>query len=407
MRILTVSGLYAPYILGGAEASAVNLDGWLAHQGHEIHVLASALSATEECLGKPENGITMWRRYFPRPYPVYEFPQAPGWKKPQWHLQDMFDPRNRRPVSEVLDAVMPDVALVHLIQGLGFNTLRELARRGIPVVIYLHDLGLACVKMSMFKDGKNCTRQCVTCKITSRYKRDVLDDFERIGFCSPSRANLEHLQRHFPLEPRPCAVIPNANKYPEPSVARVPSERIRLLYVGRLNPQKGVDLILEVLDELSAHFDFSLRVVGGGQSEAQLRSRYEGRSWCSFTGHTPQETVSNEMLNADALLLPSIWLENSPGVAIQALGLGLPVIGSDRGGIPEIVTSDENGLLLPPGDKSAWSAALRRLFEAPAALDRWRSHAARDAERFEQDALGNRHLAFIEQVAHGQRSAHG
>jgi glycosyltransferase involved in cell wall biosynthesis len=98
------------------------------------------------------------------------------------------------------------------------------------------------------------------------------------------------------------------------------------------------------------------------------------------------------------LCVPSIWFENSPGVLIQALGLGLPVLGSNIGGIPELVEHGQNGLVLPPGDVEAWRSALEDLLQAPERLSDWRNHALAHASRFEQDYLGKLTLEFIETV---------
>src|SRR2546430_14190684 len=66
------------------------------------------------------------------------------------------------------------------------------------------------------------------------------------------------------------------------------------------------------------------------------------RAWCRFHGHVAQQQVSNFMQGSDVLCVPSLWQENSPGVVIHALSQGLPVIGSDKGGIPELVRSEEH-----------------------------------------------------------------
>jgi glycosyltransferase involved in cell wall biosynthesis len=113
------------------------------------------------------------------------------------------------------------------------------------------------------------------------------------------------------------------------------------------------------------------------------------------------------MVDSDLLCVPSIWFENSPGVVIQALGLGLPVLGSDTGGIPELVEADRNGALVPPGDMAAWQAALERILSDPSRLDRWRAYALQNTYRFDQDYLGNETMKFIQQVCGETRQTRG
>ena len=101
------------------------------------------------------------------------------------------------------------------------------------------------------------------------------------------------------------------------------------------------------------------------------------------------------MVNSDVLCVPSIWAENSPGVVIHALGLGLPVIGSDKGGIPELVEHNKNGMLVPPNDVTAWQNALESIFINPSMLVDWRIYAVQNTHQFDQDYLGNKILDFV------------
>jgi len=85
------------------------------------------------------------------------------------------------------------------------------------------------------------------------------------------------------------------------------------------------------LEPLVPDYDFTLKMVGTGPEAETLRERYAGQGWISFTGHVPADQVPEIMADSDLLFVPSIWLENSPGVVIQALGLSLPVMGCEPG----------------------------------------------------------------------------
>jgi glycosyltransferase involved in cell wall biosynthesis len=230
-----------------------------------------------------------------------------------------------------------------------------------------------------------------------RYLRSM----ERLGFISPSTANLEKLQSFQPVDEYPCFRVLNANEYPRPAAARQPADRLRLLYVGRLHSSKGVGVAIEALDGLDPSLGFSLDILGSGPDEAQLRAQYGDRPWLRFGGHVSLQEVADRMENSDALLVPSIWNENSPGVVIQALSQGLPVIGSAKGGIPELVVHNRNGLLIAPGDVAAWRAALAGVIADPALLEPLRRHALASADRFAKPALSHEALAVFEAIAAG------
>lgn len=399
MRILVISALYPPFVQGGAEICAYNLATWFARNGHEVGVLTTAPKKEDEVSDQlSDDGVRLWRVSTPRAYTVFEAVGAPGWKKPFWHAQDILDPRNEKIIADVVDAFRPDFVNVHYLQGLGYNGLKVLGARDLPTAYTLHDIGLACVKMSMFSGGRECEGLCTTCALSAKVKRSYIESVPRIGFISPSRANLDRLSSLQPIEPYPRAHILNATRYPKPTVEREPSDKLRLLYVGRIDTTKGVDLLLQAVTPLAETHDFHLKIVGTGPIEGALRETYAGKPWVEFTGHVPLQAATDAMATSDMLMIPSIWLENSPGVVIQALGVGLPVMGSDKGGIPELVSHGVNGLLVPPGDVEAWRNAIRGVLDNPAQLEAYRQNAGSRAAEFDQDYLARKVLAFFEEV---------
>jgi glycosyltransferase involved in cell wall biosynthesis len=64
-------------------------------------------------------------------------------------------------------------------------------------------------------------------------------------------------------------------------------------------------------------------------------------------------------------VVPSTWYENQPMAVLEALAVGLPVIGSDLGGIPELIDAGQDGLLVPPGDDKALATAMGELLGDP------------------------------------------
>src|SRR5690606_19755102 len=130
-----------------------------------------------------------------------------------------------------------------------------------------------------YRRDENCGRLCSACRVSSLYKRAQIRRFTRIGFCSPSRANLAAVAALVPILVRPHVAIPNANHYPPPTVTRRASGRLRLLYVGRLHASKGVEFLIEVVAALAQHHRLRLDIVGDGAEAARLRTLYPGADW--------------------------------------------------------------------------------------------------------------------------------
>jgi glycosyltransferase involved in cell wall biosynthesis len=398
-KILVISALFPPDILGGAEMSAYNLSLWLSKNGYEVGVLTTAKTKDEVCDGVLFNGLRVWRVFMPRSYPIQTFQEVKSYKKPLWHLQDHFDPRNSKIVNRVIDEFKPDRINVHYIQGIGYNALKVIAKRQLPTVFFLHDLGLSCIRMSMFHKGIDCAGQCLLCKCSSVQKIGILKEFKYLGLCSPSQANLDKLGEYIPLPNFKSKAILNANKYPSPTVQRTSSNILRFLYIGRLHTTKGVDLLLKAASQLANNYNFTFTIIGSGPDETELKKNYESASWCTFEGFISQDKISNFIVNSDVLCIPSIWAENSPGVVIHSLWLGLPVIGSRRGGIPELVKDGINGRLVDTSTVDAWSDALKEVILNPELLVTWRNNAIQDSGRFEQDFIGKEVLDFINEIS--------
>ncbi|KTR84385.1 hypothetical protein NS277_04230 [Novosphingobium barchaimii] len=384
---MAVSGMFAPYFGGGAEFSSFNLATWLSRQGHEVGVFTSAPSIDTECDGEYYEGLRIWRKYMPRPYSIHDTGNAAS--KLKWHLQDHLDPRNKTLFSQAVDAFKPDFINLHILQGIGLNLIDVINERKIPVLYFQHDLGLVCIKRSMFRKGGDCEKQCTICKISSSYQYNKLKKVERMTICSPSQANLDKISRFFPLEHFTSRATLNASTFPEPTVERAPSEAVRLLYVGRIYHTKGINVLLSACERLIEKYNFTLTIVGGGPEEKALRAAYGNRDWVSFTGAVPQAEVSNHMVASDMLCFPSIWAEPLGGVALHALTLGVPVLGSDRGGIPELVQHDRNGMLIPAGDLDAWTTGIEYALKNPEAVHRWSEFAREQAPQYSQDNLGS------------------
>ncbi len=156
--------------------------------------------------------------------------------------------------------------------------------------------------------------------------------------------------------------------------------RRRLIYVGRLVTEKGIWPLLDAFEKQKSAT--SLQIVGEGPLRADLEAFVHQRGLQDrvvFSGFIPPERLRTELLGASALILPSIWEEPLGLVLFEALACGLPVIGSNVGGIPEAIKDGENGLLVPPGDALRLAETIERMVGDAAFYARMREGAARTA----------------------------
>lgn len=148
---------------------------------------------------------------------------------------------------------------------------------------------------------------------------------------------------------------------------------LRLLFVGRLEARKGIDVLLESVVRLaSAGYDFELWIIGDtslpGPTGATYREDFERchpslSDRVHFLGRTDDETLRNAYANCDVFVAPSRF-ESFGLILLEAMMFSKPVVGTDIGGMREIVTDGESGLLVPPNDPDALTAALQRLLDS-------------------------------------------
>jgi glycosyltransferase involved in cell wall biosynthesis len=158
------------------------------------------------------------------------------------------------------------------------------------------------------------------------------------------------------------------------------ARRDGFLFVGRLAPEKGVDVLVEAWRLLPSALE--LRIVGDGPEAAALRQRASRSPNIRWLGALPHAAVRREMERACALLVPSRWYEVFPLVIVEALAAGLPVIASDIGSLASLVDAAV-GRRVSAGDAHAWAGCVRDLVSAPDELTRLqRAARARYDERY-------------------------
>ncbi|MDQ0597429.1 glycosyltransferase involved in cell wall biosynthesis [Streptomyces canus] len=183
-----------------------------------------------------------------------------------------------------------------------------------------------------------------------------------------------------------------------------PSTRPRtILYVGRMDrgsSWKGIDVLLRAFAVLSDLPDARLRLVGGGNAlpdHVALAEQLGITDRVEFTGALTGDALVAAVQSAAMIALASrTEAECHPLVLIEAMACGTPIVGSDAGGIPYIVTPGINGLLVPPDDPEALAAACRRLLQDGDLADRMGTAGRlRAVERYAWPTLTDRYLQLL------------
>ncbi len=176
------------------------------------------------------------------------------------------------------------------------------------------------------------------------------------------------------LVPVSVRVIPYTVGFPEAasgSGASLPraDDTFVILFVGSLVERKGVRYLIDALPLLPAHLPAKLVIIGDGAERSRLEAQVRQRGLehrVEVRGRVAEQELRRAYAGASVLVLPAIVdargdTEGLGVVLLEAMSYGVPVIGSDLGGITDIVIDGETGLLVPPQDSAALAAALERL----------------------------------------------
>lgn len=363
MRILVVSWEFPPVIYGGLGRHVHRLVEGLVHDGHDVSVVTQAHPGAPD-----EEYVTGARVLRVRPDP----PAGPDRAEDlvPWVLA--LNTSLIRAAHHLTREWLPDVVHAHdwVDAHAGINLARAIDR---PLVATVHatEAGLW--------DGWLSTP-------LSRARHDIeawlVAEATRTIVCSEAMRVEASAAFDVPLDD--LAVILNAVDQPAWRTTGeqrqemrerfgIPAKTPLLVFGGRLEWEKGVDICIEALARVRQHhLDARLVLAGAGSQEINLRrlaQRLQIDHVVQFAGRMEQNDLAALFGAADVALVPSSY-EPFGIVALEAGAAGTPVIAGDSGGLREVIEHDVTGLLVPPRDTIDLTAAILRVLDEPGLAER-------------------------------------
>jgi glycosyltransferase involved in cell wall biosynthesis len=362
MKVLIVNALYPPYSRGGAEQSVQQLAHDLVQRGVEV-----VLAATAPRRGGRTVNVDGVKVHFLGirnvHWPYDQTPRGTLMRK-LWHAIDLYNPFMGRAVARLIEAEQPDIVHTNNLQGFSTAVWHASARRGVPQVHTLRDYSLSCARACRFRNGAICAVTCWDCRPAAAAKRaasrqvaavvgnsaDILQRHRDLGFFAAATASDVIHPSGVAPQGRLAAAAAGAG----PLNGR---HRMRFGYLGRLEPAKGIELLLEVFAAGVLPHELHIAGIGAPAYEAALRQRL-GAAAVRWHGWIEAAQFFRDI---DVLIVPSLWPEPLPRVILEAYAHGVPVIGARRGGIPEVVRDGESGLLFEPDEPHTLRRAMQRI----------------------------------------------
>ena len=355
MRIAFVNSLYPPHGAGGAEVTLRFLARSLAARGHVCQVFTltpervASLGTVDEI---PVRYLPLANVYWPHGG------SRPRALRPVFQALDSYTPVMRRRLQRALAAWRPDVVHAHNLQGFSVSAWVAARRLGVPLVQTLHDYYVACPRSAMWRPGRgNCATPCAECRAFAAPRR-ALGHLPAEITCV-SRRVMQRVAGAGVFHARTARIIRgnNPEAAPAPLPPGPPGGPLRLGFLGRLDPLKGVETLLRVVAALPAEA-VTLDVAGRGEPGYEAALRASPPPGVRFLGQVAPAAFFSGI---DLLVVPSAWEDPFPRVFHEALAHGVPSLVSPLGGLPEAVEPGRTGFVAASADEAGFLAALESL----------------------------------------------
>jgi glycosyltransferase involved in cell wall biosynthesis len=391
MKILLISTLYPPHVIGGAEKAAALLAEALVHRGHDV-VMVSLHPGLDEIV-EYRNGVRVYR------LPVDNFYWPFGRKKKPnpllrlgWHIREVWNTKAAARIGKILDVESPDVVHTHNICGFSLCAWQEVKRRKIRLVHTLHDYYLLCSRSTLFRNGRNCKTKCLDCKLLTVNRRGLTQLPDAVVSVSSYTLD-EHIRRHC-FEGVPATVIYNIHHLVKAPLRQTlngeeTSDDLVFGFIGKVEEAKGIETLLAATRQLHRP-NWKLKIAGTGlDGYVRKLSKQFADSRIEWLGFTNAEEFYSSV---HVVVIPSRWAEPLPYVCVESLHAGRSLICASTGGIPEISKLSELVEFFPAGDADALAGRMNLALMSP---EPWRECKVPDASRlkaFREDSVVEKYL---------------
>lgn len=367
MKILQINVFN--YKKGGSEAVYFNTIELLREHGHKVICFT---------LKWNKNVSTPEEEYFPESKETRKGPFLPLRNL----INYFYHFEAAKKLEQLIKKEKPELAQIHLIWGqITPSILPILKKYNIPTIFTIHEYRMICPAYT-FRNGKG--EVCEECKGKYFYKCTKnkccrasyvlsaimsIEQYFRNIFFNPIKyidgiiyvsefAKKKHEEYLPQLKNTYNIVLYNFTDTIKQSITDLEKQHYYLFF-GRLSYEKGIKNLIKVFERLAS---YSLKIAGTGPLEEELKEYVKKKNIknIEFLGYKSGKGLSTLVENAYFIVVPSEWYENNPMTIIEGYSMGIPVIGSNIGGIPEIVINNETGYLFPAGNTDKLIASITK-----------------------------------------------
>ena len=383
MKILLVNKFH--YLKGGSEKYYFELGELLKEHGHEV----AYFSMKDE-----KNIVTGDKEYFVEPIDLNNGSKLKA-------LDVIYSRANKKKMIEALDDFKPDIVHLNNFQRqLSSSIIGPIKKRNIPIVYTAHDVQAICPAITMIDNDKKICELCMGGKYINCIKKkcnkgstlkSIIGALEgyyyRINKIYKKRIDAiitpsEFYKKKFIQDGINENKIYVMHNFVELKDYDVPTQDDEYaLYFGRLSEEKG---ILNLINAFSKLDKGTLYIAGEGSEKKTIEriikeKKLENR--VKLLGFLDSNQMKEIIRKSKFVVVPSIWYENCPYSVMETLAIGKPVLGSDIGGIPELVKNNRCGLIYKYDDINDFIDKMKLLFDNQDLVNELSKNAKEDANK--------------------------
>ena len=390
MKILLINTFYYPNLKGGAEISIQILAETLVKNGIDVVVVTT--SPKEFSGVKFLNDVKVYyigikNLYWPFNHRKNEMVRI------LWHTIDSFNPFMKTELGKIIQKEKPNIVHTNNLSGFSVSVWQIIKKFRLPLVHTIRDYYLLCHLSTMYRNGNNCKFQCLRCRIYSKSKK-YMSNFPDSVIGISQYVLDHHLKFGLFKKVKKKYVIHNSYKDNKIEFSNCNNGKLRIGYLGRIEKAKGIEYLLESLIGIK-EIDIELHIGGKGDQSYldYLKNKYSNKA--IYHGYIEQSKLFGYI---DLLIVPSLWNEPFGRTIIEAMNYGIPCIGSNKGGIPELIDDGKNGFLFDPDEENSLADMIKKIAVNRRIVKEMKHACSEKASLFSPENICDKHIALYKSI---------
>jgi len=420
MRILLVSDYFLPSF-GGVERHVYTLARYLAEQGFEVTVLTKAEKTDDS--GIRSIGIDVMRKL---KFATHGHTLENG----PLYIRDCFA------LAKTIDRECKRFDIVH------YHGIHDLflfkVKSSKPLIATLHGIFPVC---KLHFSNHQCNKRpssthCFVCASQRRLsylpffcggiiyyglyykfmelslrglnKAICVSDYvkERLKFGFPSLNNLETVHNFIDIKTDLMPYVNSNYLFESRKYLEIPDNAKIILYSGRLSFEKGLLTLIQAFSLILKEYDnVFLVITGEGLMRQKLEHEASKNGKILFTGCLPKDTQLRIMCQSDVCVVPSVYPDACPTVILEAMALGLPLVATNVGGIPELIVDGKGGNVVRPNCPKDLADGIVKILNNDSLRMQIAKYNKKQSEKFDIKSIGSKIVELYKEATNGSENS--